>query len=279
MFRFLFTLAAICHCQFSARLWAVWRFRTCGSRCPVSWTVARLRRELKPIFVMLGLGLTPVVSAHAEVVSRLQAMHVPDLIWQPVQHMDVAAIPLHVKPFTSVQSVAWVAERLAQNQDLFQHILVSPGLAVLSGVHEEAHWLAEIWHVSDQSEGSAGRVSVLSFSGLSSLPAAEQQAYAWLPVHAKKLAQWHDGAVTVRGHVPEPASAVTQTLYRLSSSAARSRSQIAARLGSQGWSSQAVSTSDAREIPWEVWQRQNETLFLFFLNTPQGFFLYVHHTR
>lgn len=279
MCRFLLRLAEIKVAQVCTRRRAVWLFCTHGVRCPAACVLLRLIPLFRAICLTTGYALVPFGLAHADVASRLNGMQVPGLVWQPVQPVDVAAIPVHIKPFTSTQSVAQVAEALADHQDVFQRILVSPGLVVLSGVSEETHWLAEIWRVGGHPEGSAGRVSVLSFAGLPRLPVADHQAYSWLPTNATQLAQWGDGAVKPPTQAAEPASRVIQSLYRMPASAAISRPQLASRLRSQGWSVLLPVPSQVSLQPWQVWQQHGEELFLFFLDTAQGFFLYVHHTR
>ncbi|KAA0911684.1 hypothetical protein [Pusillimonas sp. ANT_WB101] len=279
MCRFLLILAEIKVVLVLRRLQAAWLFCAYAFRYPASCVLLRLVSPLRVICLTSGYALLPFGSAHADVASRLNNMQVPGLVWQPVQPIDVAAIPLHIKPFTATQSVARVAEALADHQDVFQRILVSPGLAILSGVSEEAHWLAEIWRVSEHPESSAGRVSVLSFAGLPNLPVADHHAYAWLPTHATKLAQWGDDTVGPPTQAAEPARGVIQTLYRMPASAAILRHQLASRLRSQGWSALLPMSSELSVPSWQLWQQHGEELFLFFLDTAQGFFLYVHHTR
>ncbi|NYT77948.1 hypothetical protein H0A71_13160 [Alcaligenaceae bacterium] len=279
MCRFLLILAEIRVVLVLTRLWAAWLFCAHAFRYLASCVLLWLVLLLRVICLTSGYALLSFGSAHADVASRLNTMQVPGLVWQPVQPIDVAAIPLHIKPFTATQSVARVAEALADHQDVFQRILVSPGLAILSGVSEEAHWLAEIWRVSEHAESSAGRVSVLSFAGLPNLPVADHHAYSWLPTHATKLAQWGDGTVGPPSRAAELARGVIQTLYRMPASAAISRHQLASRLRSQGWSALLPMSSELSVQSWQLWQQHGEELFLFFLDTAQGFFLYVHHTR
>lgn len=233
---------------------------------------------------LIGLtwvGVQFVVPVHAGVVSRLEAVDAAGLVWQPMQHMDIAAIPLHIKPFAATLPVARVAEALAANQDLFQRILVAPGLAILSGVHGNAHWLAEIWQEPGHSLGSAGRVSVLPFEGSQDLAVTGETTYSWLPLGAERIAQWQGGRAA--GDVPVADSGRTaggvQTVYRVPMTVGQLRDQLASRLRAQDWSPLASVPSGKGVTSWQAWQRHNERLFLYLQGTNQGTSLYIHHFR
>jgi|GEM_PF-5789288 len=104
--------------------------------------------------------LAQPLTATAGITVRLDNLPVKGFQWQQRHSVNLNGIPVHVRIFRSSGDAAEAAQRLAEYNMLFQHVVAIPGLIRLSGLHGNAHWLAEI--SPEPTGGARGRVSAIA---------------------------------------------------------------------------------------------------------------------
>jgi len=118
--------------------------------------------------------------AIADIAARLDALSIKSFQWEASHAVSINGVPVHVRQFRSSGDAIESARALAAYEMLFQHVVLVPGLIRLSGVHGDAHWLAEI--SSGPMAGAWGRVSAialpLSPDADAKLPARDREAFA-----------------------------------------------------------------------------------------------------
>ena len=224
---------------------------------------ARSRAVLAGGLVALVWMLPASTSAHSAP-SLLASLDAPGFSWDRVQSMELAGIPVHLRPFSSPSTAHAAAESLVHHTGLFQRVLAVQDKVVLSRLDAHWHWLAEI---NVTSAGAAGYVSVMRIvaDGVHSADSESGHDASWLPENAKRR-------FSQRTSVDK--KILTQQLYSSAHSAGELTSYLRRKLRDSGW----IKDPDFAAVPGAtVWQRQHLRLTLIPIAQPEGSSLFVQY--
>ncbi len=229
-------------------------------------SVGRCRRLNQVLALLLCASLSASFAApvHARFSSpsSLEGLSIKGFVWSDMQTIRANGVPLSIRLFRSPHTVTEAARLLAERNDLFQRMLVTPGLARLSGLAENTHWLAEIQSTPG---GVIGRVSTMSTRDESpartSAHGRAESLLSWLPVGARRLLHHRDMGGPDR------------FIYAIAMGADALAAGLASRLTAQGWVCQQGCGSSPRR---QAWQRDNTGLLLFIQAAANGSLLYLH---
>lgn len=218
--------------------------------------------------VAIGLLLAwPATGTHAGPIHplaiQLDALQVPGLHWEEPQSVDMSDVPMHVRAFSSRLDAVQVARHLASKARYFQRLTTLGHTLMLSGLHEDAHWLAQI---DVSATGSSGYVSVLASAATPSIRAGQDLTpHGWLPGNSARLYRHRS---TSKGRT------LAQYVYTVNAPADVSMAYVRQQLRRQGW---AHEPSLAGVGGGSVWSRKGAELAVFASAQPQGSALYIQH--
>lgn len=223
----------------------------------------RARRLSMPRLV-IGMAMwacvapLPAVAMQADY-NRLASLEVPGLAWEAGQSMYLSGVPAYMRPFSSLQAPAAVAEALSAKAGVFQRVLVARRKVLLSGLNEGWHWLA---HIEAAPSGAQGYVSML---GLAPGSGGPEPLPAWLP----------PGSAPAFGHTSGPhGGTVVQHVYRIPLDSRQLSTYLRKQLRAEGWVPEPALAS--AQTPAE-WRRGGSSLKLVVAAAETGTALYVQH--
>lgn len=183
------------------------------------------------------------------------------LVWQSLQAMEANGIPLLIRSFRASRSASDVAALMSAHSEYFQRLLVTPGLIRLSGVTENAHWLAEL---EPHPDGTQGRVSVLSLRP-PGVAGSRFPDWSFIPKGGRRLS--HHAEQKTRH------SALNSAIYAFNIDPDALMDRIESTLRREGWSQEISGQPVSRH---RLWRSQAMRLVLFAQATPTGSILYAH---
>lgn len=215
----------------------------------------------------LCIALLPAVSVSAPN-RALDDLSIPGVHWQRVQPASLQGVALAYRTFRSDESPVHVAAALAAGYPQFRQVLSVAGHLVLSGMHDDAHWLA---HIEPGPAGTLGMISVLQIPAKSAPHAVPPTAYtswpAWLPAQSR----------LVFDHAGSRSGALRQRVFRVPDKAGDLSAYLRRELRLQGWSS--IDPGSSTGGP-DVWQRRQSVMHVSVHSAGRrGSLLYVQEQR
>jgi hypothetical protein len=210
------------------------------------------------------MWMLPMPTCAHSAASLLASLETPGFRWDRVQSMELAGVPVHLRPFNAHSTSHTTAEALVEHTGLFQRVLTVQDKVVLSGLDGHWHWLAEI---NMTSAGSAGYVSAMQIvaEGMHSAVAEPQHDASWLPKNAQRR-------YSQRTRVDK--KILTQQLYSTAYSAGELTSYLRRKLRDSGWK----KDPDFAAVPGATaWQRKNLRLTLIPITQAGGSSLFVQY--
>jgi hypothetical protein len=197
-------------------------------------------------------------------ISLLASLEAPGFSWDRVQSMELAGVPVHLRPFNSQSTAHAAAKALVDHTSLFERVLTVKDKVLLSGLDAHWHWLAEI---NVTSTGSAGYVSAMQIvaDGTHLAMSAPQHDASWLPKNAQRR---FSQRTSVDNRI------LTQQLYSTAYSAGELTSYLRRKLRDSGWK----KDPDFAAVPGAtVWQRKHLRLTLLPIAQLEGSSLFVQY--